>query len=90
MDYEWNEDKNRFNLAKHGIDFADAIRVFDGPTVEYMDDRTDYGEPRFIALGSVHSAEIVVVYTLRQGRIRIISARKATRNERQKYREIFK
>jgi len=89
MDCEWDEEKNRSNLAKHGIDFADAVRVFNGPTIEYMDDRVDYGEPRFIALGLIDSAVIVVVYTLRKDRIRIISARKATRYERQKYHEIL-
>ena len=46
MRYSWGEEKNRANIAKHGIGFQDAVRIFEGPTLERIDDRYDYGETR--------------------------------------------
>jgi uncharacterized DUF497 family protein len=51
MKYIWDEEKNRRNLRLHGIAFEDAILIFDGPTVEGVDDRFDYGEDRVYAIG---------------------------------------
>lgn len=85
MGYEWDPGKNRDNITKHGIDFADAIRIFDGLTREKVDDRLDYGEVRTIALGIMDGREVVVVYAERGENRRIISARKATRGERKAY-----
>jgi uncharacterized DUF497 family protein len=51
MRLEWDAVKNRSNLAKHGLDFADAESVFAGPCVTFVDDRLDYGEERFTTLG---------------------------------------
>ena len=87
MEFEWDPAKNADNLAKHGIDFEDAIRIFDGPTLDYIDDRADYGEERIVAVGEVNGIEIVVVYTVRGDRLRIISAREATKHERENYRK---
>lgn len=52
MEFEWDADKNRQNIAKHGLRFEDAIRIFDGFTVDLSDDRFDYGEPREISIWS--------------------------------------
>jgi len=83
MLFEWDESKRQANLAKHYIDFQDALRVFDSPVFETMDSRR--GEDRVVAIGSVEGIEIVVVYVTRGKRRRIISARRAHRHERQDY-----
>jgi uncharacterized DUF497 family protein len=61
--YSWDTEKNRRNLARHAIAFVDAQRIFDGPTVEKVDDHFDYGEVRVYAVGLVNGLEITVVYT---------------------------
>ena len=58
MGYEWDPAKNRANIAKRGIDFADAVRIFDGPTLEKADDRYDYGEARTSAVGVMDGREV--------------------------------
>ncbi|HZO53453.1 MAG TPA: BrnT family toxin [Bryobacteraceae bacterium] len=63
MDFVWDRRKNRANLSRHGIDFEDAIRIFDGPTLEKVDDRFDYGEIRVYAIAVVNGLEITVIYT---------------------------
>jgi uncharacterized DUF497 family protein len=83
MLFEWDERKRQANLAKHHIDFQDAMRVFDGPVFQRVDSRR--GEDRVVAIGSMTGIEIVVVYVTRGQRRRIISARRAHRNERQDY-----
>ncbi|MGA8154507.1 MAG: BrnT family toxin [Terriglobales bacterium] len=83
MLFEWDESKRQANLAKHHIDFQDAKRVFEGPVFERIDSRR--GEDRVVSIGSVEGIEIVVVHVMRGKRRRIISARRAHRNERQDY-----
>ena len=61
MDFEWHEAKNAANIAKHGIDFEDAIRVFDGPILENPDTHRDYSEPRIVTFGVFDDREVVVV-----------------------------
>lgn len=85
MEFEWDENKRLFNIRKHGIDFADAEAVFEGDTVTVEDNRFDYGEVRFITLGLLEGDVVVVVHTERKNKIRIISIRKATKNERTNY-----
>jgi hypothetical protein len=86
MRYRWNEEKNRRNLKLHGIAFEDAARIFDGPTLERVDDRFDYGECRVNAIGLVNGLEITVIYTDRNhGERRIISAWRAEPHERRAY-----
>ena len=63
MRYSWDREKDRRNLNRHGIAFEDAVRIFDGPTVEKVDDRFDYDEVRVYAIGLVNGLEITVVYT---------------------------
>ena len=85
MLFEWDEQKRGTNLNKHGIDFADATRVFDGPTLERRDDRRDYGETRVIVLGEIEGIVLSVIYAIRGEAIRLISARRANRDEREAY-----
>lgn len=86
MDFEWDEDKNRRNIAKHGISFEDASKIFDGFTVDLLGDRFDDSEAREISIGLLHRiAFVVVVHTDRDGVCRIISARPATKSERKLY-----
>jgi uncharacterized DUF497 family protein len=87
MAYQWNRDKAAANLRKHGIDFADAVSVFsDDLAITIPDERFD--EERFVTIGvDAFGRVLVVVYTMRDDEIRIISARKATRQEQQQYQE---
>lgn len=89
MVFEWDAAKNAANLVKHGIDFDDAVRVFEGPVLEVVDDRRNYGEVRIIAVGAVDGREVTVVYTRRGTHRRMISARRAHSRERKAYREVF-
>jgi len=85
VEFEWDPDKAAKNLTKHGVRFAEAATVFEGElALTMLDDQAD--EERFVALGVGSMGRIlVVVYTTRGDRIRIISARKATRQERSGY-----
>jgi uncharacterized DUF497 family protein len=87
MRYQWDRNKALTNLNKHGVDFADAVSVFsDELAITIFDDR--FEEERFITIGiDLLSRILVVVYTMRDDEIRLISARKATRNERRQYEE---
>jgi uncharacterized DUF497 family protein len=87
MAYQWNRAKAAANLRKHGIDFADAVSVFsDDLAITIPDERFD--EERFVTIGvDVFGRVLVVVYTMRGDEIWFISARKATRQERQQYEE---
>ena len=55
MDFEWDEAKNEANIAKHGISFVGAVRIFDGATLRYEDNRRVYGETRIIAIGMLNN-----------------------------------
>ena len=86
MRYSWDEGKNRRNVELHGISFEDAKRIFEGPTVERVDDRFDYGEIRVYAIGLVNGLEITLVYSDREDdERRIISAWRAEPHERRHY-----
>lgn len=86
-DFEWDEAKNRSNIRKHGVDFDVAKRIFLGAVVTEVDGRKGYGEIRYCSIGAVQGGIVVVAHTRRNGRIRLISARPASRKERRKYRE---
>ncbi len=77
--------KDRTNRAKHGLPLAAAERLFQQATVEFEDDRFDYGETRTIALGLIDGRVVVCVYTDRGRTRRIISLRKATSHETKEY-----
>ena len=89
MHLEWDERKNRSNIRKHGLDFADASAVFAGATLTFEDDRFDYEEQRFITLGMLAGKVVVIAHTERDGTVRIISMRKATKREQQLYFQSF-
>ncbi len=81
MQYTWHELKRQRNLKKWGLDFAEAEQVFSGPTFTFEDDRMDYGEQRWVTLGLLGDIVTVIVHTETDEEIRIISMRKAIRNE---------
>ena len=87
MRFEWDKAKHLINLRKHGIDFADVPRLFDGDIVTIIDDRFEYDETRYITFGLLQARVIVVAHTETEDLIRIISARKATRHEEENYFE---
>lgn len=91
MRFEWNQAKNESNIRKHGIDFADVENMFNYPVLTLPDSREDYGEARWVAIGRIGELVCVVAYTERHGDvIRIISARKATRYEINRYEKSIK
>src|SRR5271157_1001996 len=85
--FEWDDEKHLKNKVERGLGFDTASEIFSGFHLEWLDDRFNYGEERFIALGMVENRVLVVVYTWRQGRRRIISARKANKDEKATYEE---
>ena len=87
--FEWSERKRRQNLSEHGVDFADAALIFEGATLEAVDDRADYGEIRYRALGRVGDAYLMVVYTWRGADRRLISAWRVNEHGRQRYEAIL-
>ncbi len=84
LDFEWDENKRLANIEKHGIDFEDAIGVWEDDVVE-VPSRSQRGENRLVAFGVLEGRIIAVVYTDRGGARRIISARRASRSERENY-----
>jgi uncharacterized DUF497 family protein len=89
IEFEWDEAKNQANIAKHGISFVQAQKIFGGAVWSRVDQRMDYGETRLISVGMLEQAAIIVVvaHTERTGKMRIISARRANRKERRRYYE---
>ena len=95
--YDWDENKNRANRARHGIDFDFAMMAFDDPLALTTQDRDIDGEQRYQLIGAVFTRIILVAYAIRvntqtgsteeEPDIRIISARKATPAERKLYEE---
>ena len=81
MRFIWHEPKRQANLKKHGVDFADAERVFTGPTFTFEDDREDYGEQRWVTLGLLSAQVVVIVHTETEEDIRVISMREADNDE---------
>ena len=86
MDFEWDPKKARSNQAKHGVSFEEATQVFGDEYALELYDNSE-GEERFVIIGRVGIAVLVVVYTERNARIRIISARRATAREEEAYYE---
>ncbi len=85
MNFEWDENKARTNLQKHGVSFGTAIRVFkDENRIEIFDKNHSLDEERYITIGAADKI-LYVVYTERTETIRIISARLATARERSWY-----
>jgi uncharacterized DUF497 family protein len=88
MEFEWHHEKNLKNLARHRIDFPYAIQLFGDPSrIEWKDDRKDYGEMRYITIGKIEDIIYTAVYTIRRNTYRLISVRRANKNEKSKYKD---
>lgn len=86
LEFEWDDAKATENYARHGVSFELAKKVFNDPfAVERIDDRRDYGAERYIIIGLAEREILFVAYTEREERIRLISARRATRYEQDDY-----
>jgi uncharacterized protein len=85
LGFEWDEAKRLSNLRRHGIDFAELAEVFETAPITEEDNRFDYGERRFITYGLLKGRVVVVVHTWKGDIIRVISARRALKNEEIKY-----
>ena len=88
MNFEWDERKRRENIKKHGIDFLDAPEIFQGPMLVNLDEKDDYGEDRYIGIGFLRNKAVVVVFTEPHPEItRMVSLRKATKDEEKRFKE---
>jgi len=88
MEFEWDEDKRQSNIEKHDIDFVRMQLLFDGrPKINASSEHEE--EPRYLTTGEIDDIFYTVVWTWREGTIRIISARRARDAEKRKYRSIY-
>jgi uncharacterized protein len=86
--FEWDEDKAVINVAKHGVSFEEARFVFDDPhEVEFFDRNHSDDEPRFVRIGMSDKRLLLVIFTIREDRTRIIHARKANKLFERMYAE---
>ena len=85
MGFQWDAEKDTANQAKHRVGFQQAAEVFRGFRLTVVDGRRNYGERRFVTLGLYDGAVLRVVYTMRDGDVRIISAWKASQHDRDAY-----
>lgn len=89
IDFEWDENKAKINLAKHGVSFDEAKTIFDDPFyVDFYDPDHSEDEERYIIIGQSEQGRLLVVaYTERKHRTRLISARMVTQREKDAYEE---
>jgi len=87
MPVEWDEEKNRANLQKHGLSFDDAWQVMAGDTITIPDERYDYGENRLITMGRLSGRVVFVMHVARGETTRIISMRKANARDQEIYQK---
>ena len=88
LEFEWDKNKNKENIEKHGIGFGTARRIFESPILTWIDNRRNYGEIRRHSIGTIQDIVVLtVIHTDRDGKVRIISARRANSSERKKYEE---
>jgi uncharacterized DUF497 family protein len=85
ISFVWDERKRLSNIEKHGIDFQDAIEVFSDPDALSFQSRVEHEEDRYLIIGRCQGRVITVIFTWRGDTIRVISARMARREERQRY-----
>jgi uncharacterized DUF497 family protein len=93
MTFEWDEGKNQLNIGKHGLDLADGEELFNGrlPLLVAPDTAEEYGEDRWIGIGTINGRVVVVIFTERgPDAIRLISLRKANQEEKRRYEEVLK
>lgn len=90
MTVEWDERKNKENIRKHGLDFADAWEIFELPTLTEVDSKEVF-EQRLAAIGFLRRHVVVIVFVESEdGTIRVISLRKALKHERERFEEFLK
>jgi uncharacterized DUF497 family protein len=83
IEFEWDEIKRERNIKLHRLDFIDILPIFSAQEIlVFQDIRNDYGEQRFILMGEFNTMFYLVVFTIRQTKIRIISARRGNKRER--------
>jgi uncharacterized DUF497 family protein len=85
MEFEWDPSKHESNLRTRGIGFDEAALIFEGEVIEWPDTRADYGEVRMNAIGEANGKIFHVIYTMRGDAVRIITAWKANRKDRQRW-----
>ena len=88
FDFEWDEAKRFTNIRKHNIDFAEVRQIFDGRPVKTYPSQYE-AESRFLTVGFLEQRLVTVVWTWRGSVIRLISARRASDEERRQYRQVF-
>jgi uncharacterized DUF497 family protein len=81
MRFVWDESKRSANIKKYRLDFTEGWKVFSGPTFTFEDTRFEYVEQRFISIGMLDRHVVVIAHTENEKEIRIISMRKARKNE---------
>ena len=85
MNITYDPNKRDITLNDRGIDFSDAVEVFSGATLDFPDDRKDYGENRIITVGHLQSRMVIIVWTPRGDKRHIISMRKANEREQTRF-----
>jgi uncharacterized DUF497 family protein len=85
MKFAWDEEKRISNLKKHELDFQQVYLIFENDTFTFEDKRFAYRECRFVTLGLLNADVVVVIHTETKDEIRVISLRKATKNEQKLY-----
>lgn len=85
MEIEFDEEKRRRTLEQRGLDFADALIVFQGDEFTLSDDRRNYGEARFLTVGFLEHRMVIIVWTPRGENRRIISMRKCNAREQDEF-----
>lgn len=86
MEFDWDDAKSDRTLQERGFDFAFASRLFEGQVEEFIDERTDYGEARIIAFGTIDGLAYAVVYTMRDETRWIISAFRVRSKELERWK----
>ena len=89
MKISFDPAKREWTLRERGLDFADAVEVFLGPTLDAADERQDYGELRMITVGFLHGRMVIIVWTPRNNARHVISMRKANDREKARYGQRF-
>jgi uncharacterized DUF497 family protein len=87
LSFQWDEEKRTANLAKHGLDFRDAGRIMRGPVLHRMSPRG--AEVRLVTVGPLADKLVAIVWTPRDGQVRVISMRRARREEAAGYRQLY-
>jgi uncharacterized protein len=89
---EWDNNKNLINIRKHGIDFNDAIEIFNAPMIVILDDSVDYNDDRYIGIGILRNIIAIIIFVEKDDGdvIRIISVRKANKHESKIYKKEIK